>query len=105
MIQRFAEVAKQRENVKLLLVGDGSLKNQLIELAKQLDVLNKMIFVGTKDNANDYLQAMDMFLFPSIYEGLGISLIEAQANGLPSLVLDAIFRCNSKRSMCNGFSY
>ncbi|MBT9045623.1 hypothetical protein BTI92_03990 [Lactobacillus delbrueckii subsp. bulgaricus] len=67
MIQRFAEVAKQRENVKLLLVGDGSLKNQLIELAKQLDVLNKMIFVGTKDNANDYLQAMDMFLFPSIY--------------------------------------
>lgn len=90
LIRRFAEVVKLRDDVKLLLVGDGSLREQLIELAKKLDVFNKIIFVGTKDNSNDYLQVMDMFVFPSIYEGLGISLIEAQANGLPSLVSDII---------------
>lgn len=90
LIQRFAKVSQDRNNVKLLLVGDGSLKEQLIELAKKLGVIDKTIFVGIKDDVNDYLQAMDMFVFPSIYEGLGISLIEAQANGLPSLVSDAI---------------
>lgn len=92
LIQRFAEVAKQKNNVKLLLVGNGKLKDQLIKLAQQLGVRDKVIFAGIKDDVNDYLQAMDMFVFPSIYEGLGIALIEAQASGLPSLVSDTIPR-------------
>lgn len=52
----------------------------------KLGIRNKVIFAGTVTNVYDYLQAMDVFVFPPLYEGLGIALIEAQASGLPCLI-------------------
>lgn len=67
---------------KLLIVGDGSLKNNLCEQINQLKLNNNVIMAGKKENINELLSAMDIFALTSVHEGLGIVLIEAQANGL-----------------------
>ena len=77
-------------SAKLILVGDGDqLKN--VELkAERLGLKDKVIFTGSKGNVNEYMNMFDIFLFPSIYEGLGIVGIEAQASGLPVIASDRI---------------
>jgi glycosyltransferase involved in cell wall biosynthesis len=90
LITVFDAVQKQNENAVLLLVGDGELKPQIEEQINYLGLKEKVRLTGVVSNANDYLQAMDVFVFPSIYEGLGIAAIEAQAAGLPCIVSDAI---------------
>lgn len=81
---------KKINNPILMLIGDGQniekIKNQVF--SKSLE--KKVLFLGNKNNVCDYLQAMDIFVFPSLYEGLGISLIEAQASGLKCIVSDRI---------------
>ncbi len=59
-------------------------------LVNSLKLTNKVIFTGVRDNINELLQAMDYFVFPSRYEGLGIAVIEAQATGLPCLVSNKV---------------
>lgn len=80
----------QHENVVLVLVGEGQDKEKLYQLAKKRGVDKKVIFVGNVSNVEDYLQAMDIFLFPSLFEGLGIAAIEAQASGLPVIASDMV---------------
>lgn len=74
----------------LLIVGDGELREELRRYAKYLRVDKLVLFTGERTDVNRYYSAMDIFLFPSIYEGLGIAAIEAQANGLPSVISTAI---------------
>lgn len=69
-------------NYKLLIIGKGELKNDLIELSKKYQVFNRLILLEDIYNVEEYLSAMDIFVFPSLYEGLGIAVIEAEANGL-----------------------
>lgn len=93
--QRFLlEITKHmKENnldVKLLLVGDGGLRVQLENLAKEYDVCDRVKFVGIREDINVMLHSMDVFVFPSIYEGLGLVLLEAQAAGLHCTVSEAI---------------
>lgn len=76
-------IQNKKTNYKLLLVGDGELKDLLKEKIKKYNLADYVTFVGSVSNVNDYLQAMDIFLFPSTDEGLGIAGIEAQAVGLP----------------------
>lgn len=78
------------ENVKLILVGDGNqLKNVKVK-AESLGLKDKIIFTGSQNNINEYMNMFDIFLFPSLYEGLGIVGIEAQASGLPVIASDRI---------------
>lgn len=86
LIDVFNEVHKEDSRYKLLLIGTGKQENIIKEKVKQLGLNNKVIFVGYQPNVNDYLQAMDLFILPSKFEGLGIVLIEAQANGLNCIV-------------------
>lgn len=79
------EILKNNKNAKLLLIGDGSLKNTLNKKIEQLGIENNVIMTGQKENINELLSAMDVFVLTSIHEGLGIVLIEAQANGLRCL--------------------
>ena len=58
--------------------------------AKELGVYDKVIFVGNVTNVQDYLSAMDIFVFPSLYEGLPLSILEVQANGLPCIISDTV---------------
>lgn len=81
-IRVFAEVVKKNPNSRLMLIGRGD-TIELERLAEELNVRDKVIFTGVKNDVGEMLNALDVFVFPSKFEGLGIVLIEAQANGLP----------------------
>lgn len=72
--------------VKLLLVGDGELRSEIEETMDELGIGNNVVMVGVVPDVHTYLQAMDVLLMPSLHEGLGIAVIEAQTNGLPCIV-------------------
>jgi len=85
MLDVLKEVMRHDYSVRLLLVGDGPLKESIILKAKDLGIENNIIMTGVRRDVHKLLMAMDIFLFPSKNEGLGISLIEAQASGLKCL--------------------
>lgn len=85
LIDIFNEMHKENENSVLLLIGQGPLQNEIKEKVDKLGLANSVKFIGQVTNANDYYNAMDVFVLPSIYEGLGMVLIEAQANELPCI--------------------
>lgn len=69
-------------HVKALLIGTGDTMDQIRSRAKEYGLDGDVLFIGNVDNTQDYYQAMDVFVFPSRFEGLGIVGVEAQANGL-----------------------
>lgn len=91
LLEIVAEVVKHKSNTRLLLVGDGSLRSDIEEKVIQLGLKDHVIFAGFRaDIPRLMLGAMDVFLLPSLYEGLGLVLIEAQAAGLPCVFSDVI---------------
>ena len=90
LLKVFAELKKMRDDVGLLLVGGGHLETDLRNECKNLNIETDVIFTGMVDDAADYFQAMDVLVFPSLWEGLPLSLIEAQTAGLPCLVSSKI---------------
>lgn len=90
LAQVFAELKKLKPNAKLLLVGSGEMEEDTRCKLDELGVLDDTIFAGSVANVCDYYSAMDIFVFPSVYEGLGIALVEAQAAGLPCFVSDTV---------------
>lgn len=82
LIDVFNEIVKLDNNSKLLLVGSGSLADVIKEKVETLGLQEKVLFLGNRDDVNQLMQAMDVFVFPSLYEGIGIVNIEAQAAGL-----------------------
>lgn len=90
IIDIFNSLLKKDSNYELWLIGDGELKQEIEKKVKDFNIESKVKFFGKRNDINELLQAMDIFLFPSIYEGLGISLIEAQISGLYCLVSDNI---------------
>lgn len=90
LVELFAEYHKESPNSKLLLVGDGELFETVQRQCTQLGISDAVIMVGSKTNTENYYQAMDVFVFPSLWEGLGIVAIEAQANGLTCLVSENV---------------
>lgn len=90
LIDIFYEYNKINSNSVLLLIGDGPLKTNIEAQVDELGITSKVIFLGSVNNVNELLQGMDLFLFPSLYEGLPVTLVEAQASGLPILASDTI---------------
>lgn len=74
----------------LVLVGDGDLRNAIEKKAAQAGLLDKVLFLGLRDDIPQLMQAFDVFCFPSHHEGIPLVLIEAQASGLPILTSDAV---------------
>lgn len=89
LLDVFAEIAKRRENAVLVLVGIGSLMDTMKQKASTLGISDKVLFLGFRDDRNRIMQAMDVFVFPSLYEGLSVVLLEAQASGMPVFVSDS----------------
>lgn len=90
LIEVFAKYHALHPKSKLLLVGDGELRH-LVETAINKNKVNDcVILAGLRSDISDILQAMDIFLFPSIYEGMPLSVVEAQASGLPCIISDAV---------------
>lgn len=96
LIDIFYEYNKLNSNSKLLLIGNGSLEEKIKEKVQNLDLNDKVIFAGYKSNVNEFMQGMDIFLMPSLYEGLGIVLIEAQASGIPCFASNKVIPIESK---------
>lgn len=82
LLETFNQLSKTDESYVLLLVGDGALKETINRRIKELGLSEKVQCLGNRSDAPDLYMAGDVFVFPSIIEGLGISLIEAQASGL-----------------------
>lgn len=90
IITMFSEYLKQQPNAILLLVGDGVLKQQIESLAVQLGVQENVIFLGKRTDIPYVLNKINILLFPSLYEGLPVTLVEAQASNTPILMSDTI---------------
>lgn len=90
MLEIFSNLLKLQSAAHLILVGEGPLEGEMRSLIKSLGLQNQVIMLGVRSDIRELMGAMDLFLFPSLYEGLGIALIEAQAAGVPCLVSDAI---------------
>ena len=82
LIDIFNEVHKERSNSLLLLIGQGPLMDEMKDKVHSLGLDKSVLFLGQRSDVSDLYNVMDLFLFPSLYEGLGMVLIEAQINGL-----------------------
>lgn len=86
LLQSFAKLKAQLDNVHLLLVGDGSMRDNIENLIKQLGIAEHVTLAGVQKDVPKMLAAMDIFFYPSLYEGMPNALIEAMACGLPIVV-------------------
>lgn len=91
LLEVAAEVAKREPSMRLLLVGNGSLRAQIEQKAAELGLAQRVIFTGGRSDVARILRgAVDVFVMPSLTEGLGLALIEAQAAGCPCVFADLI---------------
>ncbi len=90
LLSIFSEIAKKRDDAVLLLVGGGTLEEEIRSLAQYLGISNRVVFAGIRPDVAALLCAMDVFLFPSLYEGMPNTVIEAQASGLHCVISDTI---------------
>jgi len=92
LLEIFAEIKKRRPEAVLWLVGKGELEKQVKEYAAALGILSSVQFLGVRLDIPALLCAMDVFVFPSLFEGMPNTVIEAQTSGLPCLISDTITR-------------
>ncbi|MBI9065664.1 MAG: glycosyltransferase family 1 protein [Salinivirgaceae bacterium] len=90
LIDVFKEIHKKYSNAVLLLIGKGELQSIIEKKVNYLGLTENVIFTGVRADIPELLQAMDVFVFPSLFEGLPVTLIEAQASGLKCVVSDSI---------------
>lgn len=86
----FASVLKIRSDACLVLIGEGELEGQMKQKAAQLGISDRVKFMGLRADVDRWYQAFDVFLMPSLFEGLPVVGIEAQASGLPCVYSDAV---------------
>lgn len=90
LLRVFYEIRKYNKNAKLILVGDGELKSEIVSQIDFLNLSENVILTGIRRDIPRILSAMDLVVFPSLYEGMPNTIIEAQACGLPCLLSDEI---------------
>lgn len=101
LLRAFAECESSHFDGVLFLIGRGPLRNNLEQLAAELNIRDKVVFLGVRSDIPDLLMAMDLFVFPSKWEGLGIAVIEAQASGLPCILSPAL----PDLAVCSPYAY
>lgn len=92
LIDIYKKINEKIPNSRLILVGSGELKEEINEKVQKLNLLEKVIFTGVRADVSGILSALDVFVFPSFYEGMPNTVIEAQATGLPCIISDTITR-------------
>lgn len=88
LITIYEEISKQRKDVVLVLIGDGELQGKIQKMVKEKEL--DVRFIGLSDEIYKWLQAMDVLIFPSLFEGLPVAVVEAQAAGLSCILSDTI---------------
>lgn len=92
LVSVFGEIYDTNKDARLLLIGSGPLEDAIKDKVAKLNLSKVVYFLGIRKDVNELLQAMDVFLFPSFFEGLPVTLIEAQATGLPVVASENITR-------------
>ena len=92
LLEVFNEIYKANAEAKLLLVGNGELENEIRNIVSKYDLEDAVVFAGVRQDIPAILSAMDAFVFPSLYEGMPNTVIEAQATGIQCFVADTITR-------------
>ena len=90
LIEVFKEILNYNHNAKLILIGTGELEEKIKSQVDKLGIQEQVLFLGNRNDVNNLMQAMDIFIFPSNFEGLPVTLIEAQAAGLPIVKSDYV---------------
>lgn len=90
LIEIFRKYSEINKDAVLLLAGDGELKSEIKKAVADYKIEDKVIFLGVRSDMERIYQAFDIFLFPSLFEGLSVALIEAQAAGIPCVVSENI---------------
>ena len=90
LLDVFKDVLAKKPNALLLLVGDGELRSEIEAKINALNIQRSVIMLGARSDVAELLQAMDVFVFPSRWEGLPVTVVEAQAAGLPCFISDTI---------------
>lgn len=86
ILEIFGELLKKRPDAQLLLIGEGDLRKQTEKKAIEKGLQSKVHFLGVRRDVNELLQAADAMVFPSLFEGLPVTLVEAQCTGLPCII-------------------
>ncbi len=90
LLDIFGEISKREKNAVLLLVGTGELQEKIKKKAHDMEIADKVMFLGVRSDIPKILSAMDIFLFPSFFEGMPNTVIEAQGSGLSCIIADTI---------------
>ena len=90
LLEVFSKICRAYPDSKLLLIGDGELNREIKEKIASLKIEDKVILYGSSSDVSSMLSAIDIFIFPSIYEGFGLSVIEAECNGLPCYISENV---------------
>ena len=90
IIENLCDNIKYNQDVIFILVGDGPDRRKLEEYCKEKSIEHKIKFLGTRDDISRLLQGADLFVFPSLYEGLPLTLVEAQTSGVKCFISDSI---------------
>ena len=92
LLKVFEQIKQLRNNAKLLLVGSGEGQNAIRQKAIAAGISDSIVLVGQREDVHKLYSAMDVLVFPSLYEGFGMVPQEAQYSGLPCIVSDCITR-------------
>jgi glycosyltransferase involved in cell wall biosynthesis len=92
LLEALAAGGDEGDSVRCVLVGDGPLRAELEDLAATLGVADRVVFLGVRDDVPRLLGALDLLAMPSLHEGVPVTLVEAQAAGIPALVSDQVGR-------------
>ncbi|MCY8981353.1 glycosyltransferase family 1 protein [Bacillus halotolerans] len=90
LLKLAVHLKKRGVRFQMVLAGDGPLREQMEEEARQLNLLSDVLFLGTEEHIHELMRTFDVFVMPSLYEGLPVVLVEAQASGLPCIISDTI---------------
>lgn len=90
IVKKICENIKYDEDVVFILVGDGPDRKELEDYCKKRNMVDNIKFLGVRDDVSKLLNAADLFIFPSLFEGLPLTLVEAQASGIKCLISDSI---------------
>lgn len=104
ILEIFQQVIKKIPSARLLMLGEGKYRSSIMQQAENMGILNKCIFTGAVTNVQDYLFTMDVFVFPSLFEGLSVAAIEAQCTGLPVVASDTVSYETGITDLCSFFS-
>ena len=92
LLEVFYNIYSENRNAVLILVGQGELKEQIVKQCKELGIYDNVKFLGVRSDIGKLLSAFDLFIFPSLFEGMPNTILEAQTSGLPCIISDTITR-------------